>query len=680
MGAASDVHGHADRFRGSAADRSGRPRGVRHRIVERDVRDRPHHFRQRAARHQGCQDHHRAGAERPRQARHGRDQRDRHRLHGQRRLPRRPPCLHGKAQAAVSRALMVELGIAGEENAAPVRWIAAIRNAINPTTLLAAVLIFLVANPLFQLVKDSFTRASDHSFTFANYVTAFGRPRYVQALINSMELGAAAAAFASLIAVPLAWGVSRTDMPGRNFVHVMVLASFLIPPFVGAIGWILLGGPNAGWINKAWMAVSGAPAGPFNIFTFWGLALVTALYSFPLVYVFTKSALDLISSEMEEAASILGAGPLQTTLRITLPLALPAILGSVFLVFLEVLGLYGTPALIAIPAGFTVVTTQLAAFFENPVRVEVAAAFSMPMVGISIALLWVQRRLLARKSYVTVGGKGGHREPMALGPFRWVLFAYAMAIAGFSVFMPLTIILQTSFSKAWALPMSPANFTLHNFRQVLFDQLTVRQALFNTFLYAIVTATICTFLGFAVAYISQRRLLPFSQALASITLAPFAVPGIVLAICFYAAYAPPPFALYGFGALVVIAFVTRFLPISFTNSNSAIQGLHPELEEAVRIAGGNQARALWLVVLPILKKSLFGSWLLIFIIGTRELSTAMFLSGPQTRVISVLTLELSEQGQYEMLSAISVLLLAVTGVVTLIGTLILGRDFMLRRT
>ena len=97
----------------------------------------------------------------------------------------------------------------------------------------------------------------------------------------------------------------------------------------------------------------------------------------------------------------------------------------------------------------------------------------------------------------------------------------------------------------------------------------------------------------------------------------------------------------------VIAFVTRFLPIAFTNSSSAIQGLHPELEEAVRIAGGNQARALWLVVLPILKKSLFGSWLLIFIIGTREL--------------------------------ISVLLLVVTGVMTLAGATVLGRDFMLRR-
>jgi iron(III) transport system permease protein len=580
---------------------------------------------------------------------------------------------------------MADIGLSKSHSAPSetVSWTSTIRSAISPTTLvallLALILIFLVANPLFQLVKYSFTKASDGSFTFTNYVTAFGRPRYVQALINTLELSAVASAICCAIAVPLAWAVSRTNMPGRNFVHVMVLASFLIPPFVGAIGWILLGGPNSGWINRAWVAVTGASSGPINIFSFTGLAVVTALYSFPLIYVFTKSALDMISTEMEEAAAILGAGPAQITVRVTLPLALPAILGSIFLVFLEVLGLYGTPALIAIPARFNVVTTQLAAFFENPVRVEVAAAFSMPMVGITILLLWVQRRLLSRKSYVTVGGKGGHRTPLELGAFRWVMFGYAMLIAAITVFMPLIVIFQTALSKAWAAPMSAANFTLANFQQVLFDQVTVRQALFNTFEYSIVTATICVALGFAVAYISNRRLLPFSGTLASITLAPFAVPGIVLAICFYAAYAPPPFSLYGMGALVIIAFVTRFLPIAFTNSNSAIQGLHPELEEAVRIAGGGQARALWQVVLPILKKSLFGSWLLIFIIGTRELSTAMFLSGPQTRVISVLTLELSEQGSYEMLSAISVLLLAITAVVTLIGTVVLGRDFMLRR-
>lgn len=558
------------------------------------------------------------------------------------------------------------------------------RRLATPTVLtslcLALLLVFLVANPLFQLVKESLTNAATGELTFANYVAAFARPRYVQAFINSLQLGACVAVAACIIGVPLAWAVSRTDMPCRNIVHGMVIVSFLVPPFVGAIGWILLGGPNAGWINRIYMALTGAPSGPFNIFTFWGLVLVISLYVFPLVYVFSKSALDLVSTEMEEAAAILGSGPVSTTLRITLPLILPSILGSLFIVFLEVLGLFGTAALIAIPAGFNVITTQLAAFFENPVRVEVASAFSMPLILITIVLLGAQRLLLARKGYVTVGGKGGHRTPMKLGWFRWFMLGYAALIGALAVVAPMYVILQSAFTKAWVKGLAADNLTLANFYQALIGQPSIRQSLINTFHYAFWAATICTALGFAIAYISQRRLLPFASVLSGIALAPFAVPGIVLAICFYAAYAPPPFSLYGLGALIVIAFVTRFLPIAFVNSNSAIQGLHPELEEAVRIAGGTQVRAVREVVLPVLKMSLLGSWLLIFVIGTRELSTAMFLSGPQTRVVSVLTIEMSEQGQYEILSAIAVVLLLITGAIVAIGTKIIGRDFMLRRT
>jgi len=547
--------------------------------------------------------------------------------------------------------------------------------------LIVAVLLFLVGNPLFQLLKESFSHPSNGSLSFANYVAAFSRPRYVQAYINSIELGIAAALLSAAMAVPLAWGVSRTDMPARNLVHILVLVSFLIPPFVGAIGWILLGGPNAGWINRLWVAVTGAKSGPINIFSFWGLAIVTALYSYPLIYVFAKSALDLVSTELEEAAAILGATPARTTWFVTLPLVAPAILGGVFLVFLEVLGLYGTAALLAIPAGFNVITTQLAAFFENPVRVEVAAAFSMPLVGISVVLLWAQRYLLARRGYATVGGKGGHRSMLRLSATsRWMLLGYALVIASLSVFMPLYILLQAAFSTSWTAGWAFSNLTLVNFQQALIGQPTIRQSLSNTFTYSIAAATICAVLGFGVAYILQRRVLPFANMLAGITLAPFAVPGIVLAICFYAAYAPPPFSLYGLGALIVIAFVTRFLPIAFTSSNSALQSMHPELEESARIAGGGPFRVLWEVVLPVLKSALFGSWLIIFIIGTRELSTAMFLSGPQTRVISILTIEMSEQGQYEILSAIAVLLLFATGVLTSLGSILLGRDFMLRRT
>lgn len=544
---------------------------------------------------------------------------------------------------------------------------------------LAILLLFLVGNPLLRLLIDSL-RTPSGDFTLANFTAAFGRSRHVTALVNTLQLATATSVLATLMAVPMAWGVSRTDMPGRSFTHASVIAAFVIPPFLGAIGWILLAGPNAGWLNRLWVWLSGAASGPFNIFSFWGLALVIAIYTFPLVYIFTSSALDLVSTEMEEAASILGAGALRTTMAVTLPLVLPAILGGAIIVFLETMALYGTPALIAIPARFNVVTTQLSVFFEHPLRVEVAAAYALPLVGITVLLLGLQRLVLARRGYVAVSGKGGERRRVPLGRWRWVLAAYAFAIAIFSVILPAFVLLQSAFAKAWGRGFALDNLTLANFQHIFFEQLTVRQSMTNTFVYAFVTATACCALGFAVAYIVQRKLLPGAAVLGVATLAPFAVPGIVLAICFYAAYAGPPLSLYGTGTLIVLAFVTRFLPIAFTTAASGIRGLHPELEEAVRILGGTRWTALAAVVTPLLKKTALGAWILVFIVATRELSTAVFLSGPQTRVISVLTLDLSEQGRYEILAAMGVVLLVVTTAVVLIGTRFLGRDFMLRRS
>src|SRR5690606_16653218 len=237
------------------------------------------------------------------------------------------------------------------------------------------VLLVLVVNPLVRLLLVSF-QDSEGAFTLANYASAYGRSRHIDALLNSLVLGVSAASLCLVFGVPMAWALSRTDMPWKGLIWISILGTFIIPPYLGAVGWILLAGPNAGWLNRAFMALTGADSGPFNIYSMSGLVLVVACYSFPYVFVFTKSALDLVSSEMEDAANILGAGNLRTTLSITLPLALPAIIGAFILVFLEAIALFGSPALLALPGRFHVVTTQLWQFFEFPPRVGVAAAYA----------------------------------------------------------------------------------------------------------------------------------------------------------------------------------------------------------------------------------------------------------------------------------------------------------------
>ena len=545
-----------------------------------------------------------------------------------------------------------------------------------------AVLLLLVVNPLLRLLVVSFQQPDTGSFTLSNYAAAYSRSRYLGALVNSLILGASSAGVCLLFGVPLAWALSRTDMPGKSLIWVSILGTFIIPPYLGAVGWMLLAGPNAGWLNRLAVELTGAAKGPFNIYSMPGLVLVTACYSFPYVFVFTKSALDLVSSEMEDAANILGCGNLRTTLTITLPLALPAILGALILVFLEAIALFGSPALLALPGRFQVVTTQLWQFFEYPPKVGVASAYAMPLLCITIFLFWLQRRITHRKGYVSLTGKGGERRPIKLGGWKWPMLAYCLAVCTLSFFMPMVVICQAALAKAWGRGFSLDNLTLDNLYFTLFQNTLTRNATFNTFLYAGSAALIAIALALCVAYIVNRQLVGkhLGNMLSFLTMAPFVIPGIVLAIGFYAAYTHPPLLLYGTAWILILAFATRFLPIAYANCNAAIRSINPELEDAVRILGGTRFTAIRQVVAPLLKRNLAGAFILVFIPCVRELSCAIFLSSINTQVLSVLLFDKSDEGNFEMLAAIGLLLVLITVAFILIGFRLMGRDFMLRRT
>ena len=546
------------------------------------------------------------------------------------------------------------------------------------TAALVIFLLLLIAAPLVKLAISSLEPPDGGGLTLANYVAAFGNARHLQALGNSLLLGIAVTACCIVFAVPLAWAVSRTDMPLKGLVRLTVLATFITPSYLGGVAWILLAAPRAGWLNRWAMALTGGNTGPFNIYSFTGLVFVVAIYAYPYVFVATSAALDLVSSEMEDAASILGSSRLRTALRVTFPLVLPAIFAGSIVAFLDTIALFGTPALIAIPAHFSVMTTQLWNFFEYPVQVEVAAAYCAPLLGITMFLLWLQRIVLNRKGYISVTGKAGERRLIRLGAWRWVALLYALFIGALSVYLPFATICQAAFSKAWGRGFSLQNLTLANFRYLLFEYPITQQSIAHTLLYSGIAATSCVVLGLAVAYLIRSRIVPAARFLGGLVMAPFVIPGVVLGMAFYATYAPPPAALNGTAAIVVLAFIARFIPIAYANASAALRSINPEMEEAAQILGAARGTTIRRILAPLIKTSLAGAWLMVFIPAARELSTALFVIGPQTRVLAILMLDLNEEGNFEILAASGCILLVVMLATLVVSLRLLGRDFMLR--
>ncbi|HEV8673548.1 MAG TPA: iron ABC transporter permease [Methylomirabilota bacterium] len=538
----------------------------------------------------------------------------------------------------------------------------------------AAILLVLVVAPLAILVAAAF-RAPE-GFGLGNFVAAFGRPIYREPVLNSFLYASAVGALSVVLGAPLAWLVARTDLPGKGLIGALTVAAFVTPSFLGATAWVILAGPNAGLINVLYRAFTGGDAPLVNIFSMPGLVFVTSLYTFPVVFILTAGALTATPPDLEDAARIAGAGPAAVVRDVTLPLARPAIVGGFILAFLETIVLFGAPAMLALPARFHVMTTQLWTFFHYPPKVEVAAAYAMPLLLVAAGLLWVQRRLLGRRSYTTVGGRAAAPRPVPLGRWRWVAFGGCALLLACAIVLPYLALLRAALAKAWGLGWSWQNLTLRNFGFVLFEYDPTRSAIANTLVLAVITASLATLLTAGIAYIAHRRLLRGARFVAFLATAPLAVPGIVLSIGLFTAYSRPPLLLYGTIWIIFVAYLTKYLPVAYTACHAAMATVHPDLEDAARILGANRLVAVKDVTVPLLGAGLVSAWLLVFLPSLRELSSSILLFTARSRVVSVVIYTLYEEGLWEAVSSLGVLLLLMTLVVVALGYRFLGRRFL----
>jgi len=530
----------------------------------------------------------------------------------------------------------------------------------------ALVLVALVALPVGWLVVTSFL--GPHGFTLANYAQLVRDPTMRKPLWITLWSSACTAAACVVVAVPMGWLVARTDMPLRRTVRIAVLASFVTPPFLGAIAWQLLAEPHAGFLNKLAQTLFGPDVHPFNVYTVWGLVFVNFLYTFPYVFTLVANALERVPSELEDASAILGAGPLRTALGVTLPLILPSILAGALVAFLQSLTVFGSAAIITLPAGFYTMTTRIWSLFQFPPNPGLAAAAAMPLIVLTVLLLRAQQAILGRRGYAVVAGKGARRSIAPLRRWRWPALALCGLVLLCALVLPYAALLDAAFVKiAPALP-TPANFTLQHVRFVFGDLDATPVALKNTIVLALGAASIGTVLAVLVAYVTQRRAIAGWRTLAFFANAPIAIPSIVLGVGIFLAYTRPPFVLFGTLWILLIAFVTIELPAAYQQLVAATASIHPELEEAGRILGASRLRALRDLVAPLMRSAMIATWCFVFIGAIREISAAILLFTAPTRTISVVIYDLNESGDTGSIAVLGLLLMAVTFVVLLVAT------------
>jgi iron(III) transport system permease protein len=533
--------------------------------------------------------------------------------------------------------------------------------------ILAAVMVLLavlIVLPMGWLVAYAFS-TSDGRATLGNFVTLFTDPDFVDPVLTTLIISVSVGAICCLVAAPLGWLVARTDLPLRRTVRTLVMASLVTPPFVGAIAWEMLAAPNSGLLNQLWRALTGAASDEalLDIYTLTGVIFVIACYTFPYVFILVANALDRMPGELEDASSMLGAGTWDTARRITVPLALPTLLAGALVAFLQALNLFGSPAILAIPAGFNTLTTKIWSLFGYPPKLELAAAASLPLLVLTVFLLRAQAMVLGRRGYAVVGSKYGEPRLIKLGALRMPALALCLIVLAMPLFLPYAALFNSAFSPVASRVVGLDTITLKNVFFTFTELSSTMPALKNTFLLAVSAATLGALLALIIAYIVARKAVPGHRALAFLATAPLAIPGIVLGVGLFLSYTRPPFTLYGTLWILLIAFITIELPSAYQQLGSAFHAVHPELEEAGRMLGASRLRTLADITAPLLRSAVIATWCFIFVAVIRELSAAVILFTSETKVLSVLIFDLKESGDVGAIAVLSLTMVAITTLV-----------------
>jgi iron(III) transport system permease protein len=436
------------------------------------------------------------------------------------------------------------------------------------------------------------------------------------------------------------------------------IVPLVIPPLMGAAGWAFLLSPSVGYLNGALRAVFGlSQPGPFDIYTLPGIIFVVTIYLVPYTHTAFFPALRAMDTTMEEAAYISGAGRLTAAWTVTLGLLRPAFLNALILAVVVSAAQFAVPQMLS-GGRFHVLTTEIYWYMNTfPSNSSAASAISLLILVPSMVLLSAQYWLLRRGSYVSIGGKGGNRQPIRDPLIRAVSTALLMLYALVALVLPMVGITLVAFQPFWSATIQWDKLTLANFEWVFGVSQAALQSIRTSLVLGVGGATASVLLGFLVAYVALRSRSREARALDFIALLPAGIPATVLGVGFLLAFSRPPLYLYGTLWVLLVAYLVIFLPHAVRPVSAAIRQVSTELEDASRVHGGSWLWTMGRVTVPLVLPSMIGSWVLLFVLLSREVSASVFLITPGVRVIGTTLFDLWENGRGPAMAAFSLVVL-----------------------
>lgn len=529
----------------------------------------------------------------------------------------------------------------------------------------AVLLVALVGIPLIRVLVGMFW--VDGSLTLDPVRRTLAVPDLGSLVLNTVVVVIASSALAFVIGSVLAWVNERTDARMGLLTESLPLLPFLLPPVAGAVGWTMLLSPNAGLLN-AWirdlLGLVGitVESGPFDIYTWYGLIWVYAVYAVPFVFLNVSAGLRSLDGSLEEASKLSGASRLRTLRKVTLPAVAPSLGAGLLLTLWSGFGIFSIPSIIGGPAGIDVLSVRIVRLltFTYPPETDVAVGLSMIVVVLVGAVYLVQYRVLRSGKYAAISGKGVRASVTRLGAWKWPVRAGILLYVLLSVVLPMAALVLVSLNGYWTPDIDWGGLSLDAWRESVTGDRTTMRALRNSLYLGVVGAVIGILAAALVAiYVARSRgLLP--RVLDAGIKMPAAISNMVIAVGILLLLAGPPFRLSGTLLILLLGYLALYLPQASVAADAAVSGVGKELTEASAVSGASTMRTFRRVYVPLIMPGLVAGWALLFIRMVGDLTASAILAGTGNTVVGFRILEVYNGGSYALLASLATTLVVIT--------------------